>query len=158
MTKPANLFLVTILTVSLSACSSMQSPNKEQTGTALGGLFGGILGSNIGDGKGQTASIIGGTLLGAFFGNSIGQSLDRADKAFMHRAQNTAYNTPIGQQINWHNPESGHSGSVIPVREGTSVRGQHCREFQQTIYIAGNQHQGYGTACKQNDGTWRITQ
>jgi surface antigen len=151
------LFLVTLLTFSLSACS-MQSTNKEQKGTLLGGLLGGVLGSNIGEGKGQTAAIIGGTLLGSYFGNSIGKSLDKADQAYMYRAQNTAYATPIGHQINWHNPESGHSGSILPVREGTSARGEYCREFKQMIYIDGNQHQAYGTACKQTDGTWRITQ
>ncbi len=34
--------------------------------------------------------------------------------------------------------------------------GNECREFQQTITIAGQTHKAYGTACRQADGTWKI--
>lgn len=156
MTQIKNISLTLILTVALTGCSNLQSSNKQQTGGFLGSIVGGILGSNVGSGKGQLAAIIGGTMLGSHFGSSVGKSLDRADQAYIYRAQSTAFTTPIGHQINWHNPQSGHSGSIIPVRDGSSVRGEHCREFQQTIYIDGNQHQAHGSACRQSDGTWRI--
>lgn len=155
MLKKFTLNLCLITSIALSACQ-MESPNKEQTGTVLGGVIGGVLGSNVGEGKGQTAAIIGGTMLGAYFGNSIGTSLDRADQTYMHRAQNTAYSTPVGHQINWHNPQSGHSGSIVPVREGTSVRGEYCREFKQTVYINGQPTEAYGSACQRRDGSWQI--
>jgi hypothetical protein len=31
-----------------------------------------------------------------------------------------------------------------------------CREFTQTIRIAGEEHQAFGRACLQQDGSWRI--
>lgn len=32
----------------------------------------------------------------------------------------------------------------------------YCREFTQTFTIAGETQQGYGTACLQADGAWKI--
>lgn len=34
--------------------------------------------------------------------------------------------------------------------------GQYCREYQTTVRVAGASRPGYGTACLQPDGTWRI--
>ena len=63
---------------------------------------------------------------------------------------------PIGETIAWSNPDSGNRGAVTPVREGTSSSGRYCREFQQTIVVGGETQSGYGTACRQPDGSWRI--
>lgn len=60
------------------------------------------------------------------------------------------------QVSTWVNPDTGSSGSVVPVRTFTDTSGQPCREFQQTIVVAGQPQQGYGTACRQPDGNWRI--
>lgn len=32
----------------------------------------------------------------------------------------------------------------------------YCREYQQTITIEGRTQQGYGTACLQPDGSWKL--
>lgn len=37
-----------------------------------------------------------------------------------------------------------------------SDAGQYCREYIQTVTIAGKTQKGYGTACLQPDGSWRI--
>jgi len=60
------------------------------------------------------------------------------------------------QASTWVNPDTGGSGSVVPVKTFQNVQGQPCREFQETIVIGGREEQGYGTACRQPDGTWRI--
>ena len=46
----------------------------------------------------------------------------------------------------------------MPVRDGYANNGAYCREFQQTIVIGGQQQQGYGKACQQPDGSWKIVQ
>jgi hypothetical protein len=61
-----------------------------------------------------------------------------------------------GQATTWVNPDTGGSGAVAPVRTFEDAAGQPCREFRQTILIGGRQEQGYGTACRQPDGAWRI--
>ena len=148
------IIILPLIAVMVTACSN--SPNKQQGNTFLGGILGGILGSNVGAGQGRTAAIIGGTMLGAYFGNSVGRSLDRADEMYMQRAQNYAFEAPVGQQINWNNPQSGNSGMIVPIQNGRSPYGNLCREFQQTVIIGGQQQQAYGTACKQNNGQWHI--
>ena len=50
-----------------------------------------------------------------------------------------------------------HHGIQYPVvREYQNYQGQYCREFQKDINIGGRIERGYGTACRQGDGSWRI--
>ncbi len=131
--------------------------NKQTIGTGAGAVIGGILGSNVGGGKGQLWATGAGALLGAFVGSSIGQSLDQADRMYHSQATEKAYSAPLGETINWNNPESGHSGSVTPIREGRQAStGSVCREYKQTIVIDGKAETAIGTACKQADGTWVL--
>lgn len=69
-------------------------------------------------------------------------------------AQIRATTAPIGETIYWH--EGNASGYVSPVREGTSSAGRYCREFQHKITVGGRLEQGYGTACRQPDGSWEV--
>jgi surface antigen len=63
---------------------------------------------------------------------------------------------PPGQSLPWRNPESGNSGTVTPKAYYKADNGGYCREFQQTITVGGQTQQGYGTACRQPDGSWKI--
>ncbi|HVI49979.1 MAG TPA: RT0821/Lpp0805 family surface protein [Candidatus Sulfotelmatobacter sp.] len=132
--------------------------DKTTGGTIIGGAAGAIAGAQIGKGSGNVAAIAIGTLLGAFVGHEVGQSLDRADALAAQQAAQNAYQAPIGQAISWNNPQSGHSGTIVPVRDGTDANGAYCREFQQTVNVGGKQEQAYGTACRQPDGSWKIVQ
>jgi surface antigen len=69
-----------------------------------------------------------------------------------------AHQAPLGETIVWNNPDSGRSGTVTPVRDGSSSSGLYCREFQQTITVSGRTETAYGTACRQPDGTWKIVE
>jgi surface antigen len=44
------------------------------------------------------------------------------------------------------------------VRTYQTSAGQYCREYQQTIVVGGQSQSAYGTACRQPDGSWKITQ
>jgi len=70
--------------------------------------------------------------------------------------QNALEYNRTNQASSWVNPDTGGTGTVVPTRTFESSSGQPCREFQQTIVIGGREEQGYGTACRQPDGTWRI--
>jgi surface antigen len=83
--------------------------------------------------------------------------LDERDKRLAAEATQRALETArSGQHVAWTNPDSGHSGTVVPVRT-YEAQGTYCREFQQTVTIQGKQERAYGTACRQPDGNWRIT-
>ena len=65
-------------------------------------------------------------------------------------------NARTGETSTWKNPDSGHSGSITPTNTFQNANGQYCREYQQTINVGGQKEQGYGTACRQPDGSWKI--
>lgn len=148
------IFAVGAIALSLAACS--EGGQKENFGTILGGIGGAVAGSQFGGGRGQLVGVAVGTLAGAFLGREIGKSLDKADQAHMQRAETSARTAPIGQQISWSNPDSGNSGTVTPTREGRDQAGNQCREYQTTVTVGGKQEQAYGTACRQQDGSWKV--
>lgn len=154
--KSVKMLVVLSLALALGACQG--TGPKQAGGTVVGGALGGLAGSQIGGGKGQLAATAAGAILGAILGSEVGKSMDELDQMKASQAFNQAGAAPIGQTIHWNNPDSGHTGSVTPVRDGTSASGQYCREFQQTVDIGGQKQQAYGTACRQPDGSWQIVQ
>ncbi len=140
----------------LAGCAS-DAGQKQTFGTILGGVGGAVAGSQFGSGGGQLAMTAIGTLLGAYVGSEVGSSLDRADQLAAQGAENQAYNAPIGETIQWNNPDSGNYGSVTPIRDGTdTASGQYCREYQTTVTVGGQTQDAFGTACQQPDGSWKI--
>lgn len=140
-----------------TGCADMQGIGPKQgIGTLGGAALGGLGGAQLGKGNGQLAFAAAGTLLGALAGSSIGSSLDRADEMYRQQAMERAYTAPVGSPVRWDNPQSGNRGVIVPTRTGQRADGATCREFQQTIYVGGQPQQGYGQACQQQDGSWKI--
>jgi|GEM_PF-2122688 len=84
------------------------------------------------------------------------EPVDADRQAMGNTFQAALENNPTNQASTWVNPDTGSSGSAVPVKTFQNAYGQPCREFQQTIIIAGQQQEGYGTACRQPDGSWQI--
>ena len=150
----ALVILFAVFSLSASACQ--QGLNKELVGTLAGAAVGGYLGSTIGDGQGQMAAIAAGTLAGSMIGGRIGQALDEKDRMKMEQAVQQAQVAPVGQPVSWSNPDSGNAGAVTAVRDGWSDSGAYCREFEQIVRIGQRTEKGYGTACRGEDGGWRV--
>jgi len=151
------LIPLTIAAALLGGCANSDMGSKQTGGAILGGIGGAVAGAQFGKGKGQLAATALGTLIGAMVGSEVGKSLDRADRQYMGQAEQRAYSAPVGQSIQWNNPESGNYGSITPVRDGRdSATGSYCREYQQTVVVGGRSEQAYGTACQQPDGSWKI--
>lgn len=152
---PVAAALVAALT--LGACATENAGSKQTGGTILGAVAGGLAGSAFGRGEGRLIMTGLGTLLGAYVGSETGQSLDRADRiAAARTAQVTLETAPTGQTATWSNPDSGHSGTLTPVRTYQQPNGGYCREYQQTVTVGGQTERAYGTACRQPDGSWKI--
>jgi surface antigen len=140
----------------LGGCAEWQDSPKQSVGTLAGAAAGGLLGAQFGRGTGQLAATGAGVLLGGLLGSSVGRSLDRADRLAMQQTTQTTLETaPTGQAAQWRNPDTGNYGTVTPLRT-TEANGNVCREYQQTITVGGQTQEGYGTACRQPDGSWRI--
>jgi surface antigen len=133
--------------------------NKTTGGALVGAAAGGLLGNQFGSGSGKGAMTALGVVAGGLLGSQVGKSLDQADIAYANRTTQTALETaPPGQALPWRNDQSGASGTVVPRAYTQMADGTYCREFQQTITVGGQTQQGYGTACKQPDGSWKIVQ
>lgn len=133
------------------------SINKQDVGTVAGAVAGGVAGYQFGGGAGKAVATVAGTLLGGMIGSSIGASLDKADATYAEQTGQRALETAQpGQSLPWKNPQSGNYGSMTPSNYYQNASGQYCREFTQTITVGGKTQQGHGTACREEDGTWRI--
>jgi surface antigen len=147
----------TLATLLLCGCANYDYGGKQTVGALAGAGAGGLLGAQLGDGKEQLVATAAGTLLGAFLGSEVGRSLDRADQLYAGNASYEALEyAPAGAPVAWQNPDSGHSGSVTPIRTWQAASGEHCREFQQQAAIGGEIQAVYGTACRQPDGQWQV--
>ncbi len=151
-----NSILFTKIILIFALIFSLVSCTKEESGTLLGAVGGALVGSAVSDGSGN--GIVIGTLAGAIIGNRIGNQLDEDDRKRMYTTTQNALETGVsGTTSQWHNPDNGHAGSVTPQPSYTNNEGQYCREYQQTVTIGGEPETAYGTACRQPDGTWKIT-
>jgi len=145
--------LAMVAALGLAGCSE----GHNQTGSTLtGAALGGLLGSQFGRGDGRLAMTALGTLAGAAIGSSVGKRMDEVDRMRMREAEQRAYAAPLNETIIWNNPNTGHRGSVRAVRDGRRDSGEYCREFQSEIIVGGEREQGFGTACQQRDGSWKI--
>ena len=101
-------------------------------------------------------------LAGTLAGSSIALAEDNVglappeQQAMTDTVQHALEDNQTNQSSDWVNPDTGNSGGVTPTRTFTNDQGEPCREFISTIIIGGQQQQGYGTACRQPDGSWQI--
>ena len=149
---------VTLITLLAAACSNNPYGEKQTVGALGGAAIGGLLGSQFGDGKGRLVATGAGVLIGGLIGSEIGRTMDEQDRMQANQAVVEAHRAPLGETIAWNNPDSGHYGTVTPMRDGSTQSGLYCREFQQTVSIGGKTEAAYGTACQQPDGTWKIVE
>ena len=99
-----------------------------------------------------------GLVAGATVSGTIGLKLTAHDRSLLKQATQKALETsPSGTSIKWHNTKTGAHGSVTP-QPPFPMNGENCREFQQHLSAAGQMATGYGTACRDKRGMWRIAE
>tara|TARA_B110001454_G_C12569419_1_gene371254 strand:- start:271 stop:765 length:495 start_codon:yes stop_codon:yes gene_type:complete len=161
LTKKEKLMLAVLLIAVASLASGCAGNiTKQGTGTAIGAVTGGALAYGLGkDSSNKNIWMILGVASGALIGNNIGAQLDERDRLLAGQTiQQTLELGPDQSQGQWNNPNTGNSGTVVPTATHTGSTGQPCREFITTVKIGGVEQQGYGTACRQADGSWKIVQ
>ena len=154
-----NVVITTVLaTTLLTGCAGTY--NKATTGAALGALTGSALAYGLGkDSSKKDLWLIAGAAAGGLIGNNIGAKLDERDRLLLGETlQQTMEHGPTNSVGSWNNPDSGNSGTVTPTQTMISANNQPGREFTTTVNIGGELSQAYGTACRQNDGSWKIVQ
>jgi len=136
-----------------TGCETVNGTPKTAIGGRGGAAVGGLIAAAAGGGgTAIAASVIGGALVDELAGNLLD---DRDKRMANETAQRALETAPSGKAVAWTNPDTGHSGTVTPVRTYES-NGNFCREFTQTVTIGGKPENSFGTACHQPDGSWRI--
>ena len=152
-----NGLVVGIISASLLLGGCSTTINKQQSGAAAGALLGAALGYGLGKGhKHKNLAVMLGAAFGAVAGDQIGAQLDEKDRLLAgENLQDSLEGTTDGTTSTWNNPNTGHSGSTSPTKSVVASDGTPCREFTTEIVVGGETHQGYGTACRQADGSWK---
>jgi surface antigen len=152
--KRSAIALVLAGTLALGACAG--AGQKETAGGIGGAVIGGLLGSQIGQGTGKVVATGIGAALGSLAGSSIGRGLDQRDQLLLRQATQRSLETqPDGAALPWRNSDTGNSGYIVPQRT-YQADNTYCREYQTTVVVGGRSEKGFGTACRQPDGSWRI--
>lgn len=154
------LSAVLAVSLALGCAGSMQGMEQDienNPKAVLGSLGGAVLGAGIAAlAGGSPAAIVASGLGGALLGGVVGHKLDARDKQLAAQAAQRAFeSSQTGEATAWNNPDTGNYGSVTPTRT-YRADGTYCREYTQKIVIGGQAQQGYGTACRQPDGSWQI--
>lgn len=127
--------------------------NRQEIGALLGGAAGAAAGSTIGSGDGRLAAIIGGTVLGALVGGSIGRHMDEVDQSCVAQVMEYA---DTGETIVWDDPSRRETYRVTPIRSFQPAPDRYCREYTAIAVIDGRRQRTHGTACREEDGRWRL--
>lgn len=131
--------------------------DNDLLGKLGGAAVGALAGSQIGKGTGNLLAIGAGGLLGYFAGGYLMEQLSPGSRNAAQSAETRALDAPVGQTIRWNSPDSANTGgSITPIRAGRDSAGRECKEFQHKVTIDGRQESATGTACRGDDGQWRL--
>lgn len=160
-----NKYISVMICILTTACAPTTQQNissntgpKQQIGALTGMIAGGAIANDLAhSSKNKGAYTVLGAFIGGVMGQNIGSQLDELDRQMAQSAYNRAleYNQ-TGMSTTWMNPDNGNSGSVTPTRT-YKLTGKYCREYTQEITIGGQKQTAYGTACRQPDGSWKLT-
>lgn len=151
---------------------------RNALGTVAGAGVGGLVGNQFGRGAGNTAATIGGVIAGGLIGNALtapqdqlqtrmqqrisgyraGRGLTAEDRMLMQEMERRAYYAPLGSTLTYRSPNTGNGASMTPVREGTTARGEFCRDFVINIFQDGRTVRSHAAACQTSRGWRRLAE
>ena len=155
MSNSIKILGIGIVVLSMTGCANM---TREETGNLLGAVVGGSLAYGLGkDSSNKEIWVAAGLIGGALAGGHYAKLTDKGQKMHSHAVHTNLETAQDNSTTSWNNPNNNEHGSVT-VRNTNVSNGTPCREFTQTIFVGGKAVEGYGTACRQADGSWKIMQ
>lgn len=152
----ARLFCAFVALTALVGCDTTGIPASSD-GIYADAQAENRLESIIGGDKSGAPVTAAGTLLGAFLGRDVAEPLKVSDRNIAETtARDSLESAAIGTESKWTNPETGHSGTFTPTNTYHSVDDLLCRDYVQSVSAGGKTGEVSGTACKSDEGTWRV--
>ena len=150
--KKQLILSMTVLSL-MSACAVNQNGqlgpdgrvfNKETLLPLGGGILGAVLCRELFEGHGSRQG----------WTAACGAAGYLLSSSFVKNSNAAFENNRTGQTSTWKDPD-GKNYSITPTR--TFVQNQTpCREYRQTVEIDGQIETITGTACRRNDGSWKV--
>jgi len=141
----ARMLVAAGLTGGLAACSAVSGNNPE---SGWGSQFG-ASGSSVVEGEASSA-------IAALVDNDLGLALDPDDRRAAAEAQKHAVRFGrVGVGVPWQNEKTGRNGEVVAGAK-YRVNDRECREFVHTMDVRGTVLKSRGTACREENGTWKT--
>ena len=149
MTKASIKLILLILSMSLTACSSIQSltsytsqPTVKEAPSQGSGTFVTDTGSTV-----PVATV---SESNQPLGGEGAKSMDQIDKSKLSHA----LDSPLGKATHWQNANTGINYTVVPTQKVTINGNSLCRKYQVTLEKGDKSRQVNGTACISTDGNW----
>jgi surface antigen len=142
----------------LRECERQKSGNTAG-GAIVGALAGGLLGNSISRGPQRGAGTAVGAILGGVIGGSIGNnSLNCEDRSYEIDTYYSGFEAGRPHaRYDWRSPRSNAYGYLEVGDYYRDRAGYRCANYTQQIYVRGRPEIAHGVACRQPDGTWRMT-
>ncbi len=70
--------------------------------------------------------------------------------------QSSLENSADGVRVEWSNATTGNGGAVWPTDTFQTDAGYFCRDFSEEVRVAERMATYQNTACRNDDGTWRL--
>jgi surface antigen len=147
--------LVSISTVTLTACSTNTQKQNAMAGAVAGAVLGGIAGSAIGQGTGQLVAIGVGAIAGGLLGSAIGSNMPSVDSQKMNNALD---HNPVRKTSIWTNKQTGAKYTMTPMSAAMNYKDYDlCRKYYGTVTMQGEKPKSMrGIACRQGNGNWVL--
>ncbi len=154
-----------VATALVAATASPSLADDGLLGTLVGAGLGGFIGSNIGHGTGRLIATGAGVFLGGLIGNGLTRGYPYGGyyapayyaPAPVYYAPAPAYYAPPPVYYAPARAAYAAPPSRPPAVASLGYDTSYCREGTWQGVIGGTYQQIYGTACRQPDGSWRIS-
>lgn len=68
--------------------------------------------------------------------------------------QQTLERAPDGTTRRWSNGQTGHGGTITPVKTYVTESGHFCRDYREELTLGGREQRYFHTACRTDDAHW----
>jgi len=142
------------LTIS-SSCAEKE--DNKLLGQIIGSAAGAYLGSKVGDGMvGNLTTVLGGTV-GFLIGGKIVDILDSEEQSQLNNAINqTLTKNPDNLSNKWNSQKNLDTNAEIIPHNSYRIDKNTCRDFTKTVNKGKKQVQEKSTACRDENGNWKI--
>ena len=152
LTLKVLIFSLCVLSISCS-----EKEDNKLLGQIIGSVAGAYLGSKVGDGMvGNLTTVLGGTV-GFLIGGKIVDILDSEEQSDLNNAINqTLTENPDNVSNKWNSQKNLDTDAEILPLNSYKINQNTCRDFTKTVKKGDKKVQEKSTACRDDEGNWKV--